>query len=188
MYEHATKTRPDPFGFDPTHVVDMRVEMASDNDGLPAEWPCEIVRRAAKLMKERAEAATPGPWRTHDTHLNVGGHTATVLSGEGNEVALRAWLPTWSHEPWDGTHNAWNNAYHVASLDPAVAELIAESWGHQADDMADHLAHLHPTTPLHGGAPGWFVADENERVHEDWTATLRAALAYLREDAPAVSA
>lgn len=33
-----TKTR-DPFGFDPAHVVDLRVEMASDREDLREDAP-----------------------------------------------------------------------------------------------------------------------------------------------------
>ncbi|MFF0512456.1 DUF6221 family protein [Streptomyces sp. NPDC004250] len=66
-----------------------------------------------------ATAATAGPWRAHDTHLGQYGHTATVLSGEGNATDLRAWLPSHSHEPWDETRNVWNDAAHIARHDPA---------------------------------------------------------------------
>src|SRR5690606_7736734 len=66
-----------------------------------------------------ARAATPGPWRQHDTHLGQYGHTATVLSGERNDTDLRAWLPTMSYESWDETRNVWNDATHIAEWDPA---------------------------------------------------------------------
>lgn len=134
-YERTRETadlsrRPHPFGFDPAHVVDMRVEMASDKDTLPTDWPCEIVRRAARDLKADIEKRP----------ITMGG-------------ATRDWQL-----------------------------LVAEAWEHQADDMGDHLAHLHAFGP-----PGnWAVEDERECVHWDWTATLRAALAYLREDAPKV--
>lgn len=162
------------------HLTELRVQLASEND-LPPHWPCEIVRRAARLMKQRAAEATPGPWRVHDTHLNHGGHTATVLSGEGDATKLCAWLPTWNHEPWDGAHNAWNNAYQIAAIaDPDVARAIADSWEHLADDMCDGLAHFHAFGP----PGGWVVEDRRDEVRHAWTATVRAALKYLREDAP----
>ena len=78
---------------------------------------------AARLDDEEAsaKAATPGPWRTHDTFLDTGGHTATVLSGEGNGTGLRAWLPTFKgvDQPWDGERNAWADAAHIALHDPS---------------------------------------------------------------------
>jgi hypothetical protein len=66
-----------------------------------------------------AKAATPGPWRQHDTHLGQYGHTATVLSGERNETDLRAWLPSMSQESWDEARNVWADAVHIAEWDPA---------------------------------------------------------------------
>jgi hypothetical protein len=186
MPKLQTVHEPDPFGFDPVHLVDLRAEYASDNP-IPPDSPAGIVTRAAKLMHERANAATPRPWRMHDTHLNHGGHTATILSGEGGDTALCAWLPTWSSEPWNGAHNAWNNAAQIAGIaDPGVAHAIANAWEHQADDMTGDLAHFHPVDRV-DGEQAWAVVDERESTHYDWTATVEAALAYLREDAPAVT-
>ncbi|MFE4915901.1 DUF6221 family protein [Streptomyces sp. NPDC056652] len=73
---------------------------------------------AIAAREKTTHAATQPAWRTHDTHLDLGGHTATVLSGTGNQVELLAWLPTMSHNPWDETRNAWNNAEHIALNDP----------------------------------------------------------------------
>jgi len=66
-----------------------------------------------------ARAATSGPWRAHDTHLGQYGYAATVLSGEGNDTDLRAWLPSMSNEPWDEKRNVWADAAHIAEHDPA---------------------------------------------------------------------
>lgn len=68
-----------------------------------------------------ARAATPGPWRAHDTHLGQYGYAATILSGEGNDTDLRAWLPSMSNEPWDEARNVWADAAHIAEHDPARA-------------------------------------------------------------------
>jgi hypothetical protein len=80
------------------------------------------IRAGLDADEEAARVATAGPWRTHDTHLNDGGHTATVLTERDdlNRTELVAWLPTWSHEPWDERRNVWNNAAHVARNDPAT--------------------------------------------------------------------
>ena len=118
----------DPFGFDPAHVVDLRVEMASEREALPDDWPSEIVRRAAETLKRDVEKRP----------ITAGGDD-------------RAWQA-----------------------------LAADAWLQQASDMVDGLAHLHAFGP-----PGnWVVEDEYEYVHFDWTVTLSAALAYLRETAP----
>lgn len=66
-----------------------------------------------------ARAATAGPWRAHDTHLGQYGHAATILSGDGNDIDLRAWLPSMSNEPWDEKRNVWADAAHIAAHDPA---------------------------------------------------------------------
>ncbi|MFD9752641.1 hypothetical protein ACFWYQ_21280 [[Kitasatospora] papulosa] len=87
--------------------------------------PADLLRKAADRLREAAGHATPGPWRTHDTHLDLGGHTATVLSGERNETQLLAWLPTMSHESWDETRNAWRNAGWMALMDPSVGLAVA---------------------------------------------------------------
>lgn len=183
MSTETTRHKPDPFGFDPTHVVDMRVEMAGENDELPADWPCEIVRRGAKLMKERAEAATKGRWCASPVYSPRATATSAVYShahpaGSGaSEVVAPARVGK-------GGLKRGGDAEHIAAFDPDAAIAIADAWGHQADDMGDHLAHFHAFGP-----PGnWVVDDERECVHWDWTATVKAALTYLREDAPAVSA
>ncbi|MFD3568483.1 hypothetical protein [Streptomyces sp. NPDC058667] len=95
--------------------------------------PADELRTAAKTLREHAQDATPGPWRQHDTHLDLGGHTATVLSGKGNETELRAWLPTMSHEPWDETRNAWANASYMALMDPRVGHALADWLDHHAN-------------------------------------------------------
>lgn len=67
-----------------------------------------------------ALAATAGPWFVHDTYLDRGGYTATVLSGEIGHGELRAWLPTMrSDVAWDNERNVWNDAKHIARHDPA---------------------------------------------------------------------
>jgi len=89
----------------------------------------DLVSRFSSTLDEIervARAASPGPWRRHDTHLKFGGHTATVMSGEGNDTELRAWLPTFETEPWGGKRNVWNDSVHIALWDPqAVLRLVA---------------------------------------------------------------
>jgi hypothetical protein len=178
----TTTAKPDPFGFDPIHIIDLRVEMASDNDKLPGDWPCEIVRRAAKLMQERAHAATKGRWCASPVYSPRSTATSAVYShahpaGSGESQVIA------SARVGKGGLRRGADAEHIAGLDPDTVDLIAAGWEQQADDMADRLAHFHAFGP-----PGnWVVEDEQESVHWDWTATVKAALTYLREDAPAVS-
>jgi len=178
----ANGLRPDPFGFDPTHLVELRAEYASDNDELPANWPCEIVRRAAKLMKERAGAATKGRWCASPVYSARATATSAVYSyahpaGSGAAEVVA------SARVGKGGLKRGADAEHIAALDPDAAVAVADAWEQQADDMGDRLGHLHAFGP-----PGnWVVEDERESFRPDWTATLRAALKYLREDAPAVA-
>lgn len=83
--------------------------------------PSDLLVAAADRVRDLAAQATPGPWRQHDTHLTMGGHTATVMCGEGNDVALVAWLPTWNHEPWDNSRLPFTTARWIAALSPEVA-------------------------------------------------------------------
>lgn len=102
--------------------------------------PADQLRAAAELLREAAGHATPGPWRTHDTHLGgVGGHTATVLTDRPNlnDTELIAWLPTMSHEPWDETRNAWRNAGWMALMDPGVGLALAAWLEWQGRAIAD---------------------------------------------------
>src|SRR5690242_7880115 len=99
--------------------------------------PADQLRTAAEKLRATADAATPGPWRQHDTHLGQYGHTATVLSGTGNDTQLRAWLPTMSHEPWDESRNAWADAAYIALMGLGVGHALAQ-W---LDAEAGHLDH-----------------------------------------------
>ena len=94
--------------------------------------PADELRAAAEKLRALATAATPGPWRDHDTHLGQYGYAATVLSGEGNDTDLRAWLPSMSQTPWDETRNAWPDAAYIATMHPLVGTAIA--------DLLDHAA------------------------------------------------
>lgn len=72
------------------------------------------------------KAATPGPWRAHDTWLTYGGMTATVLAGEGSD-ALRAWLPSFSHDPAGlMQRNVWNDAAFIAAARNQMLALLDE--------------------------------------------------------------
>jgi hypothetical protein len=88
--------------------------------------PAQELQTAAEKLRKLASAATPGPWRQHDTHLGQYGYTATVLSGEGNDTDLRAWLPSMSHEPWDETRNVWPDAQYIAAMHPGVGAALAD--------------------------------------------------------------
>ncbi|ACX71171.1 hypothetical protein pZL12.94 [Streptomyces phage ZL12] len=110
-----------------------------------ADRPADLLRAAAELLREAAGHATPGPWRTHDTHLGgVGGHTATVLTDRPNlnDTELIAWLPTMSHEPWDEARNVWRNAGWMALMHPGVGLALAAWLESAAERLGDTEASL----------------------------------------------
>ncbi|MFD6113637.1 hypothetical protein ACFWG0_26490 [Streptomyces yangpuensis] len=90
--------------------------------------PAAELRAAAEQLRRLAADATAGPWRQHDTHLDLGGHTATVLTDRDdlNKTELIAWVPTWTHQPWDESRNAWNNAAYMAAMHPGVGAALAD--------------------------------------------------------------
>jgi hypothetical protein len=100
----------------------------------------EELRTAATTLRDLTQAATPGPWRQHDTHLGQYGYAATVLSGEGNDTDLRAWLPSMSQEPWDEVRNVWPDAAYIAAMHPGVGALLAQLLEVEADVVAARTA------------------------------------------------
>ena len=82
----------------------------------------ELLRRAADHMRQRANAATPGPWLAHDGGL--------VWPGDlrlGDPVSGSTELP---------------DAEHIASWHPAVALAVADLMDNAADAMAHDIARL----------------------------------------------
>lgn len=121
----------------------------------------DTVRRAAKLLRERAQKATPGPWHIGNavdptTTCNV--HAFPSARGVADTVA-------------------WLDAEFIATVHPAVALLIADSWEQQAHDMADLEAYETDA----GGVLRQVVRTEDRGTHHDWTAVLAAARAVLGE-------
>ena len=97
----------------------------------------EKLREAAALMRERAEAATRGPWRADGTTVGGARHQPVVMGGFDSSGSLQD-----PCAPWD--------AEHIASWHPAVALAVAD-W---LDEAADHLDvyeddDLHPALRPH---------------------------------------
>ena len=73
----------------------------------------EILREAASLMRERAKAATPGPWEGGERIVWSNANTRNpyvVTDGEGG----------------DGGAFSVGNVDHIASWHPAVALAVAD--------------------------------------------------------------
>jgi hypothetical protein len=90
---------------------------------VPETTPAETLRKAAALMRDRANAAEPGPW-TVDTWQGLGGTWAAVMvplrhpAAPGAKRGLTAMAKL-------GTQDA-GTAGHIASWDPPMALLVAD--------------------------------------------------------------
>lgn len=150
--------------------------------GPKPDSPAGIVYRAAELLTARAAAATAGPWHASPVYSKDASATSGVYShahpagSPASQVVASGRV-----KPGYGGIRRGENAEFIAALGPEVALLIAGAWGHQADGMGDCGAHFHPV-PI-----GWCVVDEYGQGRDDWTATVRAAVKYLRETAPEVA-
>lgn len=104
------------------------------------ETPADELREAASRLRGESADTTPGPWRRHDTHLDRGGHTATVLTNRTNinDTELVAWLPSRSNEPW-ADHPCWSNSRWIALVHPGLAEPLA-SWLEETADAIDRVS------------------------------------------------
>ncbi len=67
----------------------------------------ELLREAARLMRERASGATQGRWEADAETVSVTGETRYVCDTFG-------------------LADKWPNAQHIASWDPAVALAVAD--------------------------------------------------------------
>jgi hypothetical protein len=82
------------------------------------------LRRAASLMRERAEAATPGPWRFTDSEAvnDVWNGGMVVVSADGDPIANCE--DEW-YEPDPGEPAPLNDAAHIAAADPPFMLAMA---------------------------------------------------------------
>jgi hypothetical protein len=112
----------------------------------------ELLRRAAKVLREHAEAATPGPW----VHVDYHGYNGEVGDGstfmgcgnvitwgegvEGGDIAA----PSGDCYPRGGYSPREDMAY-VALMSPPVALALAaslESWADIVDGVDKMLGHI----------------------------------------------
>jgi hypothetical protein len=98
--------------------------------------PAERLLAAADLLDKRAGEATEGPWRNHDTYLNLGGYTATVLSGKSDDVHLVAHLPSYSHDSSQFQEQPHADARYMATMHPEVGKALAALMRWEADCVA----------------------------------------------------
>ena len=94
------------------------------------ETPAEVLRRAATLMRERAEVASPGPWH----QMCMGSEGCSVLND--GHLRERKRVSFSGRKEWKADHA---DATHIASWHPLVAADFAAVLEAAADEMdADH--------------------------------------------------
>ena len=84
----------------------------------------DTLRKAAALMRERAEAALRGPWEALGSEHALGYFDVVQPADMDREIAARVWP---------------SNAEHIASWHPAVALAVADwldgvAWAIDSDD------------------------------------------------------
>lgn len=138
------------------------------------ESPIQTLRRAAGLLRSYANMASPGPWRTHNTHVPGGGCTAGVLTGEGDNVSYVAWMPSFSNDPNEIDRQAYPDAIYVAAMHPGVALPLADWLDAEA---AVHEAGMQASEALCVVVEAAGAGEHRVQVH---ASTLDQALAVAR--------
>jgi hypothetical protein len=100
----------------------------------------DTLRRAAEVLRERAEAATPGPWEPY-----VLGSEGYDVRGPRTERLRPTRVARLGYQQW-GTDKA--NAAYIATVDPTFGLTVAEALdtagealedGYRMDDMTARL-------------------------------------------------
>ena len=93
------------------------------------EQPAEILRRAAALMRERAEAATPGPWLGVIGQFKDG-NWPCVVTTQGDPKDAQTWLLG----AGNGGVNREADTAHAGSWHPLVAAARSTTTRRRAED------------------------------------------------------
>ena len=107
----------------------------------------EDLRAAARLIRERADAATPAPWWLHPTdgdeqvwHGDRAHLIAYDADPERHETDSPPWGTVATVEDYRGPRA---DAAHIAAWDPAIAYLVADWLGYEAERAARALPSRH---------------------------------------------
>lgn len=113
----------------------------------------DLLREAAAKMRERAEAATSGPWFGV---TGPGGYPNEVRTGDGSDAGL----PVLFERRRIGTSHYMRgaDAHHIASWHPAVALAVAD-WLERDAQMIERVPEsIDPATPERVYARAFAVA------------------------------
>ena len=107
------------------------------------DTPSQELRQAAKLMRERAEAATPGAWK----HMCLGSEGCLVIRDSGTiRERGHGRVARFGCKEWHPDHA---DAEYVAAMDPLVALALA--------DWLDNEAHAAEAIPSTSPALGLLI-------------------------------
>jgi hypothetical protein len=122
------------------------------------ESPAELMRRAAALMWQRAEAASPGPWH----QMCMGSEGCSVIND--GKLRDRKHVSFSGRKEWKADHA---DAEHIAGMHPLVALPVAK-WLHDEGERAL-------------GLDGWEDSDAYPLMLEGFAHPLAVAHAYLAD-------
>ena len=112
----------------------------------------DLLRQAAKVLRERAEAATSGPWRAMD-HDDTPGDEGVALLGKGATV-MGSHMIGYFHVLSQPEQEA--NGSYAATMHPGVGLALAALLDHVAEDAEsnDMFDGFDPwvTVPAYGDA------------------------------------
>lgn len=117
----------------------------------------DLLRRAATVLRQHAQAAPEGPWES----LSNGDRLLAIRYDEAPGYRYLV------NEPVDEA-----TAAYFALLHPPVALALAEMLDHVADDVSDAGDRVEP---------GGLARNEYGFIRFDWTAAVKLARAVLRE-------
>ena len=92
---------------------------------MPADQPpAAVLREAAQLMREFAEAAAPGPWTPVDALFSQESFGA-VVGSDGDAQDPETWIVGTGRRP-PGSRSYAADVQHIASWHPLVALAVAD--------------------------------------------------------------
>ena len=134
------------------------------------ESPAETIRRAAALMRDRAGAATPGPWLGVMGKFKEESWPCVIAASGDLEDPV-----TWLMGAGNANKDRAADAAHAGSWHPLVADAVA--------DLLDEISRQYDAPPC--DSPDG-VCNGCER-REDFNDAVRLARAYLGEETTAAT-
>jgi len=135
------------------------------------ESPADLLCRAASLMRDRAHAATPGPWAYTGDAVVEQAPDAPVPGGDYHLIAE---MDRCEDHPF----RRHQDAAHIASWHPRVALWVALWLDTEAEQAARYISDPHgPLEPECGRCGGYLNMDCT-----CWDSALAVARTYLGEE------